>query len=420
MLDQRFSAENLHKSLNRKILIRHQLREDINASKSMRYLRYTTLASSQISKDEFDFPGIHSYKHNRTKTTTYSVEARTGFYTDLALRRLNRTLRGVFKISFSDRHAISKQISSIFQSDFTGTIIKLDIKSFYENVNLNTLQDKLLDDRILSNETKVILRKLFRKFKEYKGLPRGLSISSTLSEYVLRDFDKKIRMIDGIYFYARYVDDIIIFCHLDRDVIKAELECILEAKLTKGLKFNKKEQVIYASIDHKDHLPYYSSIKSVTSKRPVSIDFLGYRYILNNKKKQSNKKQSALKIQISEKKIDRVKRKVQIAIIDFLRAPNIQLLKDRLKFLSGTYPLHQNYKTAAHHNNQLKGGLRFTYPLLNDLTPLRGLDRYLIQRVSTSRIPISTNEFSFLKRFTEHENFTEERIKEIIECWKHA
>lgn len=420
MLDQRFSPENLHKSLNRKIIIRHQLREDTKANTSKRYLRYTTLASARIGEDHFNFPGIHSYKHNRTKTITYSVEARTGFYTDLALRRLNRTLRGVFKIAFSDRHAISKQISSIFQSDFTGTIIKLDIKSFYENVNLDTLQGKLLNDRILSNETKVILRKLFKKFEEYRGLPRGLSISSTLSEYVLRDFDKKVRMIDGVYYYARYVDDIIIFCHLGRDEIKNKLESILKAKLTQGLEFNKKEQVIYAKKEQQSDLPYYSSEKNASTKRQVSIDFLGYRYILNNKKKQPHKNLSALKIQIAESKIDRVKRKVEIAIIDFQKTTNIQLLKDRLKFLSGTYPLYQNHKAAEHHSSQLKGGLRFTYPLLNDLTPLKGLDRYLIQRVSASSVPISTNEVSFLKRFTKHENFTEERIKEIIECWKHA
>lgn len=48
------------------------------------------------------------------------------------------------------------------------------------------------------------------------GLPRGLSISSVMSELYMKYFDLRIRRLEGVYYYARFVDDIVVFVVMRR------------------------------------------------------------------------------------------------------------------------------------------------------------------------------------------------------------
>ena len=43
-----------------------------------------------------------------------------------------------------------------------------------------------------------------------KGIPRGIGISAYLSELYMRDIDIKIKSLEDVIYYARYVDDIIV------------------------------------------------------------------------------------------------------------------------------------------------------------------------------------------------------------------
>ncbi len=42
------------------------------------------------------------------------------------------------------------------------------------------------------------------------GLPRGVPLSATLSEYSMKRFDRFVSTLPEVYYYARYVDDIVI------------------------------------------------------------------------------------------------------------------------------------------------------------------------------------------------------------------
>ena len=65
----------------------------------------------------------------------------------------------------------------------------------------------------MSNETKQLLEKIFNKVQQPNGLPRGLNISATLAELYMKDFDHNIVTTDGVFYYSRFVDDIIIFSY---------------------------------------------------------------------------------------------------------------------------------------------------------------------------------------------------------------
>lgn len=93
--------------------------------------------------------------------------------------------------------------------------LKLDIKSFYTNINQNILYDKIIklipykDSRL-----KEFINSLIKRHIPYvnngKGLPQGSLTSGFLANLYLDDFDKYFisKTNDG---YMRYVDDIFIF-----------------------------------------------------------------------------------------------------------------------------------------------------------------------------------------------------------------
>lgn len=112
-------------------------------------------------------------------------------------------------------------------------------------------------------------------FQEISGLPRGINISATLSEYFMRSFDKEIRKISEFYYYARFVDDIIIFS--TKEITKSTLKQISQL-LPEGLTLNLE----------KTNIVRFDNDSSFLMKNKPSITFLGYqffKYVENNTKK---------------------------------------------------------------------------------------------------------------------------------------
>ncbi|EPM56853.1 phage-related reverse transcriptase/maturase family protein, partial [Pseudomonas syringae pv. actinidiae ICMP 19103] len=60
---------------------------------------------------------------------------------------------------------------------------------------------------------------------------RGLALSATITEIVMQDFDNSIKELDGVFYYGRYVDDIIVVT--DRLVYRLKINfshaCVLIA-----------------------------------------------------------------------------------------------------------------------------------------------------------------------------------------------
>lgn len=146
MLDQRFSAENLHKSLSLKMIIRHSLYGDKKVSPKKRYMNYIKPVSEAIEKRTFTFNNIETFIHPRSMKKTFLTKKEDGFSSEIAISRLNFLIRRLFKISFSDRNHITSQVKTILQDDFAGYVIKLDISGFFESINKETLSQILLDD----------------------------------------------------------------------------------------------------------------------------------------------------------------------------------------------------------------------------------------------------------------------------------
>ncbi|MEI8603374.1 RNA-directed DNA polymerase [Shewanella sp. PP-Sp27a-2] len=135
-------------------------------------------------------------------------------------------------------HTIVKQIISLLKESTLKYIYKLDISDFYETINPSLYCDKIFNDSIISAESSYILKEFLSAVDNSGviGLPRGIGLSSTLSELAMRDFDKKIRSNSRVYFYTRFVDDILIMA-----TSRLELKSDVINYLPKGLNLNWKK-----------------------------------------------------------------------------------------------------------------------------------------------------------------------------------
>jgi hypothetical protein len=212
-------------------------------------------------------------------------------------------------------------------------IVKVDISSFFESVDKKELLHKCWDNPILSHLTKKIITNLLDdgQFKNKSGLPRGLSVSATLSELYLEDLDKHIRKMEGIYYSARYVDDIVIFCI----PTATETQEKVEEYITKmGLSINKSKT---------------ETKKNKTDKYPIIIDYLGYRF---------SKSENGVSVDIAPNKVKKIKTRIIKSFLSYVKDGNFYILEKRLQFLTGNFSLDSKSKVEG---EPLKTGIYYNY-----------------------------------------------------------
>lgn len=148
---------------------------------------------------------------------------------------------------------VNKDIQSKKYDEF----IKIDIEKFFDSIDLRILLAKLKESSVNVNIVKIIEKALKTVTVDIKqnsknldrldetivsGVKQGITISNSLAEIYLLDFDKKFNNMEGIKYY-RFVDDILILYNSKNitkatilNEIKTELELLkLREKITKRL-----------------------------------------------------------------------------------------------------------------------------------------------------------------------------------------
>lgn len=163
----------------------------------------------------------------------------------LILRKLNDNIKRIYKDEQANRRVIISQITTLLPDACPFWILRTDIAKFYESVDRVRIYDKLQNDARLSYFSLWLIKKIFahRLVNASTGLPRGIGISSTLSEIYMRKFDRHIRGCRGVYFYSRFVDDILIFSNHEESL--EQIRNNMDEHLEGGLKQNKSKTKIY-------------------------------------------------------------------------------------------------------------------------------------------------------------------------------
>ena len=303
---------------------------------------------------------------------------------EFVLRKLNDNLKRLYKFKQSNRFLIVEQIKSLVLEEVPMAIVKLDIKKFYETIDKEKIIKKIIDDPLLAFESKQIFVKFFRlpEIFENSGLPRGINISASLSEILMRDFDKKIAKQPGVYFYARYVDDIIIFTFQNPKVITKKAEEILEYET--GLRLNaQKTKIILRQCRCKTNCTCAAFCRcnkrwkcAYDANKDLFFEYLGYRFTFSDIPKNSNK----LVISLSKRKIQKIKTRIILSFLDFIKTQNYALLDKRIAFLTSNFVVKRNRNFQT-----LNAGIYFNSPHINHLglVELENLNVFLKKTINS-------------------------------------
>jgi len=379
-------------------------------------LEILSVISEKINSADYKISSLN--KVSRGGSEIFSL---SNIEDDFVLRKINDSIKKFYKVKQADRNLIVNQIIVLLQEAIPMSIIKLDIKQFYESIDRNWIINKLKEDALLSTGTMKILENFFElsEFSSFKGLPRGINISATLSELFLRDFDRQVKKIEEVYYYARYVDDIILFTTDDPELIISEIN--EKNILRKPLQFNN-AKTKHFKVDNPDK----------TTQKDLSFEYLGYKFTFSDccKKLKSEFHNKEISISIATKKVKKYKTRIIKSFLDYLKNNDFLLLEDRLKFLSGNYPIRRNPKEGT----VLYAGLFYNYPYINEIAILDELTFFLRKTINSKNKSFGTkinasltsiqkgklSKYSFSSGWNNRKinsDFSPERVKSIKKCW---
>ncbi|MFN3807497.1 antiviral reverse transcriptase Drt3a [Asticcacaulis sp.] len=367
---------------------------------------------TNLSLLESDLRGKKIYQ-----TTTWPVE--------LIFRKLVKNIHQRTGVRQNDRFEIVRSIRRLCEEGVSFRVYKADIKSFYETIDTSYVLKCLRDDFKTSPSNLKLLSSFFETLTgaAVRGLPRGLAISACLSEYAMREFDKSLFDDRKVFYYARYVDDMIIFTDGTED--SAKFLDDLGKKLPPGLKWNRKKT------KPKDFKDSYAE-----KSEDVFVDkfqFLGFEF--NVHKNSGPKRQRVRKVivDISPNKISKMKTKLILSAREFISNGNFVLLERRIKLLTGNYTFYDHSRRQFR-----RAGFYYSYGMI-DASISKALDevdlflkQMLLSKHGKTFAPFhaalsTTNRkklltYSFKKNFLEkrHFKFSAEKLNAALECWKYA
>ena len=320
---------------------------------------------------------------------------------NLILRKLHNNIKTIYSVQQADRNAIVGQMKVLLNENVDMWAVRLDVRHFYESINRDKILNKITEDARLSYQTMELLLSLFNDtiVSSDTGIPRGLGVSAALSEMYMKYIDLSLRRVDGVYYYARFVDDIIMFCSSarSRDLV---MDTATKELADLGLSLNMEKSYTWESMNPGRDLIY-----------------LGYSF---------RKKGKQLDVSIADAKIKVIKTRLTKSFVRYAKDHKFIDLKLRIKFLTGNFTLYQEGSLLP-----IKVGVFFNYKMVTNVDVLNELDRYyqsllhcrtgkLGSRLSFTKAESKDlKKYSFRFGFEHHVNhhFTNEQVATITNCW---
>lgn len=338
-------------------------------------------------------------------------------------RKLTSNLRKAWGNHSVNRDDIIENLKSLLKEDVPFKIYRWDIKKFYESFDNKKIDTSISNSNKLSPKTKLLLNSVLKnhRAKGGTGCPRGLSISSVITDFLMVDFDYELKNHNDTFFYSRYVDDIIIITSGNED--SQLFQIFAKKNLPIGLVFN--------DLKSKSSPKIGTAPKGKLQNDDIqySFEYLGYK--LGIKRKTDDRKHRVVDIDISDKKYIRYKHRISRAFYEFSKDSDEDLLIDRIRYLTN------NFKVFNPNIERSKlSGIYYNYPAIcGDSKNIVSLDNFLktltiskkgrlgkiVGTKMTTSLKSKILSNSFIKGHNEKifVHFTSRRISQIKKCWNH-
>lgn len=350
----------------------------------------------------------------------------------LAVRKIDENLRASNTGFGDDRRAVVLSLKSVLSDAVRYNLYKLDVRQFYESFDHQFVMTHLRKTETLSNGTRRIVDFLLRQHasKGFSGIPRGLSLSSTLSELMMARLDSYIEGHPEVFFYRRYVDDLTIVTSRREDTktfltdVSSKLSEISPRMV---FKTNKRYDLSVEGFKA-------PTSKSSSAPKFKSFDYLGYAYnVATENHKKICPPGRDVWLDVASRKVAKIKTRMVRSFLDYLKNKNFELLDNRIRHLTSNMSLLDRSRGVKR-----MIGIHFNYPLVNyDRTvALRELDRFLKNAIRSSKGRVSSKLFLALtpaqkKALSRHSFFTGAKSKHFFHmknkallavqrCWKYG
>ncbi|MBB6200813.1 antiviral reverse transcriptase Drt3a [Paraburkholderia fungorum] len=356
-----------------------------------------------------------------------------GVEQEIVSRLISKNIKVNYKIAQQNRHVIIKNLIAMLKESCPFNIYRLDIEKFFESIDRDKLFSKLINEGRCSRLTLLLIYQLFERFDQQgiNGLPRGLGISSTFSEYALTNFDAAIRRDRNVFFYARFVDDIVLITSPGLE--KGDVVQLIESNISPELKVHKSGKK-FAS------LSVSKAGDTIRSTSPTAnFEYLGYTFGVSDHNNPRDLilgfAKRAVKIEICPDKISKLKARTINSFTSFLATQShpdaLGLLSKRLRALTGNYVI-----TDPISKIKIKTGIYFNYSEKNSRKdcPLVALDAMIRGLLFSTRSKLSKRIQSSIhlndrKKLAGHSfkngfyskkihSFTYEELKNMKKAWK--
>lgn len=298
------------------------------------------------------------------------------------------------------------------------TIIRLDIRKFYQSVDTR----KVLDCASGGTRSTYSLRRNLEHYLNWsrdhvKGVPTGVSLSSSLAEYYLMEhLDKTSISLPGVHFYRRYVDDIIMVCSSRR----SSSEYIEDIK-----------KILPNELDFNSDPEKHDVVKVHAPEDRGCFDYLGYNFSIGAKVASGKASSRPVNLDISPSKITRRKNRFVQSLLQFLKDGNEADLRRRFLLLNSGYTFWDSSR-----GRKMSAGLCNTYSEIDHPSKsLRDLGNFyrsgmlnkkfqLYHRLRLSHLSTSTRRMIVsldLQKHVQdrkHFNFSPEELQHLSSCWK--
>ena len=348
----------------------------------------------------------------------------------LVLRKIKVNISASNKVKVLPRSVIVDTVKMFVTECSQFRLYRLDVKSFYESFEQGFIFNKIDEFVRVDQKTKQLLKEFLYEYyiSGGRGIPRGLSISSFLSDYFMKEFDESIKALPHVFYYARYVDDIIIITdgYEDEEGFIGDIKRSLPA----GLELNNKK--FYIS----DKALKSNQVNSKSPKKNLmKFEYLGYSFSISENVSECNIRGLVrdVHIDLSPAKVNKIKTRIIHSIMSFNENRDFDLLCERLKFLSTNFSILDS-------NRILKrlSGIYHNYPMLNaiDSIGLAEIDKFLKKAVLSSNGKVFYNfhlnlnqvqkyrvlKFSFVRGHDKchYFHYSAKKMKRIQECWKYV
>jgi hypothetical protein len=412
---------NLQKQVRRPDFLSYpQIREEDALHAALNQALHLLLAPGSLAKN-ISYSNIAGKQVARA--STYSAV--------LALRLINSAVLNGYPLAKNNREIIVQSLKAILSEQVRFKIYKMDVKSFYESFDKDYTAAALASNLKIPSATKLLIEQLVENHisNGNKGLPRGLTISPSLSDALMLNFDERIETNRDVFFYKRYVDDITIITSGREN--SSTFARHVEEELPPGLVFKLKKDKLFELFPCN---PKSGKTGTGNQTKYLELEYLGYSFnVAHTDHNYSRDYLRDVWLDIAPSKVKKIKSRLLRSYIDFCATKDFCLLEKRIKHLTSNISIKDRSKGITR-----LSGIHFSYPLVDvpRSKALRALDSFLRNSLSSTSgkifkdlsNTITPSQKNVLLRYSfysgaKNKRFYQLNLKELAKvqrCWKYA